>query len=81
MTATNVVVLVHALIGILFLAGLIGRWIVLGAASRATDLPADEDVDRGRRSVRADGDRRLDARAGVRGRRGLSCRAARCSDR
>jgi len=40
MTATDVVVLVHALIGILFLAGLIGRWIVLGAASRATDLPA-----------------------------------------
>jgi hypothetical protein len=40
MTATDVVVLVHALIGILFLAGLIGRWIVLGAASRARDLPA-----------------------------------------
>jgi hypothetical protein len=32
--------LVHALTGILFVAGLIGRWIVLGLAERATDLPA-----------------------------------------
>jgi Predicted integral membrane protein (DUF2269) len=40
MTATEVVVLVHALIGILFIAGLIGRWIVLGAAARAVDLPS-----------------------------------------
>jgi len=37
--ATEVVVLIHALIGILFIAGLIGRWIILGAAARATDLP------------------------------------------
>ena len=40
MTLTDVVVLVHALIGILFTAGLIGRWIVLGLAERATELPA-----------------------------------------
>jgi len=39
-TLTNVVVLVHALIGILFIAGLVGRWIVLGLAERATELPA-----------------------------------------
>jgi len=35
---TGIVVLVHALIGILFIAGLVGRWIVLGAAQRATEL-------------------------------------------
>jgi hypothetical protein len=40
MTGTDLVVLVHALIGILFVAGLLGRWIVLGAAERATELPA-----------------------------------------
>ena len=40
MTVTEVVILVHALIGVLFLAGLIGRWILLGAAERATELPA-----------------------------------------
>ena len=40
MTATEIVVLVHALIGILFIAGLVGRWIVLGLAERATELPA-----------------------------------------
>ena len=34
MTATDVVVLVHALIGILFVAGLVGRWIVLGLPRR-----------------------------------------------
>jgi hypothetical protein len=39
-TLTDVVVLVHALIGILFIAGLVGRWIVLGLAERATELPA-----------------------------------------
>jgi Predicted integral membrane protein (DUF2269) len=39
-TASDVVVLVHALIGILFVAGLVGRWIVLGLAERATELPA-----------------------------------------
>jgi hypothetical protein len=40
MTGTDVVVLVHALIAILFVAGLTGRWIVLGAAERTTELPA-----------------------------------------
>jgi hypothetical protein len=40
MTATDVVVLVHALVAVLFMAGLIGRWIVLGAAERATELSA-----------------------------------------
>ena len=40
MTATDIVVLVHALIGVLFIAGLVGRWIVLGLAERATELPA-----------------------------------------
>lgn len=40
MSGTEVVVLVHALIGIAFVTGLIGRWLVLGAAERATDLPA-----------------------------------------
>jgi hypothetical protein len=40
MTGTDVVVLVHALIGIAFVVGLIGRWIVLAAAERATELPA-----------------------------------------
>jgi hypothetical protein len=39
-TITTVVVVVHALLGILFIAGLIGRWIVLGLAQRATDLPS-----------------------------------------
>ena len=38
MTATDVVILVHALLGVVFMAGLIGRWIVLGAAERATEL-------------------------------------------
>ena len=40
MTVTTLVVLVHALIGILFIAGLVGRWIVLGLAERSTDLPS-----------------------------------------
>ena len=40
MTATNIVVLIHALVGVVFVAGLVGRWIVLGAAARATELPA-----------------------------------------
>ncbi len=40
MTITTIVVLVHALLGILFIAALIGRWIVLGLAQRATDLPS-----------------------------------------
>jgi hypothetical protein len=39
-TLTDVVVLVHALIGVLFMAGLIGRWIILGLAERAAELPA-----------------------------------------
>lgn len=40
MTATDIVVLIHALIGVLFIAGLIGRWLILGAAARAKELPA-----------------------------------------
>jgi hypothetical protein len=38
-TAIDVVVLAHALVAILFVAGLVGRWIVLGLAARATELP------------------------------------------
>jgi hypothetical protein len=34
----GIVVLTHALIGILFIVGLVGRWIVLGMAERATEL-------------------------------------------
>lgn len=30
--------LVHALVGVLFMAGLIGRWVALGYASRMTEL-------------------------------------------
>ena len=30
--------LVHALVGVLFMAGLIGRWVTLGYASRMTEL-------------------------------------------
>ena len=40
MTITTAVVLTHALLGVLFIAGLIGRWIVLGLSERATDLPS-----------------------------------------
>jgi hypothetical protein len=40
MTMTTIVVLAHALLGILFIAALIGRWIVLGLSERATDLPS-----------------------------------------
>jgi hypothetical protein len=36
----GLVVLVHALIAVLFVAGLVGRWIVLGLAERADDLSA-----------------------------------------
>lgn len=36
----NLLKLIHALIGTLFLAGLIGRWITLGYAARMTDLPS-----------------------------------------
>jgi hypothetical protein len=39
MTVTTVVVLIHALIGIAFISGLMGRWIVLGLAERATEVP------------------------------------------
>jgi hypothetical protein len=35
-----VIVLVHALTGIIFIVGLAGRWIVLGVSERATDLRA-----------------------------------------
>ena len=34
----NVLRLVHALVGVVFVAGLIGRWIALGHAARAGDL-------------------------------------------
>jgi hypothetical protein len=37
---TGLIVLVHALAGIAFVAGLVGRWIVLAAAARANDLPS-----------------------------------------
>ncbi len=33
------IALVHALVGVAFVAGLVGRWIVLAAAERATTLP------------------------------------------
>jgi Predicted integral membrane protein (DUF2269) len=39
-TITTLVVVAHALLGVLFIAGLIGRWIVLGLSQRATDLPS-----------------------------------------
>jgi hypothetical protein len=39
MTGQTVVVVAHALVGIVFVAGLIGRWIVLAAAARADSLP------------------------------------------
>jgi hypothetical protein len=38
-TLSGGVALVHALVGVAFVAGLIGRWIVLVAAERATTLP------------------------------------------
>lgn len=38
MTLAGFVVLVHALVGILFITGLIGRWMILGAAGQAKDL-------------------------------------------
>jgi hypothetical protein len=40
MDLAPVIVLVHALTGIIFIVGLAGRWIVLGMSERATDLPA-----------------------------------------
>ena len=40
MTITTIVVLAHALLGILFITGLIGRWSVLGLSEHATDLPS-----------------------------------------
>jgi hypothetical protein len=36
----DVLRVVHAAVGVLFLAGLIGRWIVMAGAERAADLPA-----------------------------------------
>jgi hypothetical protein len=38
MTAGSILALVHALVAIVFVAGLIGRWVTLGAAERAMDL-------------------------------------------
>ena len=40
MPLTEFVVVVHAVVGVVFVAGLIGRWIVLGAAAHANDLQA-----------------------------------------
>ena len=40
MELAPLVVLVHALTGIIFVVGLAGRWIVLGAAERASTLGA-----------------------------------------
>jgi hypothetical protein len=40
MTVGSLVVLVHALVAIGMVAGLVGRWVVLAAAERATDLGA-----------------------------------------
>ena len=40
MSLTTIVVLAHALIAIAFVAGLIGRWIVLASAARANSLRA-----------------------------------------
>jgi hypothetical protein len=36
--AGTLVIVVHALFGVLFMVALIGRWIVLGLAQRATDI-------------------------------------------
>ncbi len=38
-TLSGGLALVHALIGVAFVAGLVGRWIVLAAAERASTLP------------------------------------------
>ena len=38
MTVPGLLVLVHALVAIVFVAGLVGRWVTLRAASRATEL-------------------------------------------
>jgi len=38
MDLAGIVVLAHALLGILFVVGLVGRWIVLGMAERAARL-------------------------------------------
>jgi hypothetical protein len=39
-TVPGLLVLAHALVAIVFVAGLIGRWITLAGAARATDLAA-----------------------------------------
>jgi hypothetical protein len=39
LSITSVVILAHALVGIVFVVGLLGRWIVLGLAAGADDLP------------------------------------------
>lgn len=38
MSPAGLLVLAHALIGIAFIVGLVGRWIILGMAERATEL-------------------------------------------
>jgi len=40
MTLAGAIILAHALVAIVFIAGLIGRWFTLGAAARADDLAA-----------------------------------------
>lgn len=40
MTAGSILALVHALVAIVFVAGLIGRWVTLAAAERSLDLGA-----------------------------------------
>ena len=36
----NLLKVIHSLIGVLLMAGLIGRWVTLGYAARMTDLPS-----------------------------------------
>jgi hypothetical protein len=40
MTLPGAIVVAHALVAIVFIAGLIGRWVTLGAAARTDDLAA-----------------------------------------
>jgi len=40
MDLAGIVILAHALLGILFVIGLVGRWIVLGMAERAAQIEA-----------------------------------------
>ena len=51
---TGLLVAAHALLGAVFLGGLIGRWIVLGLAERADTLATHADADP-RRAARSSG--------------------------